>query len=328
MAKDGLKIALPFTLAYEGDFSDHKDDPGGPTMKGVTQKVYDAYRIAKRLDPRSVKLITKPELQEIYDRQYYQAIQGDRLPPGLDFAMFDFAVNSGPVQAAKELQRVLGVGVDGHVGDETIAAALQRADEDEEQLIIDLCDRRLEFMKKLKNWKSFKTGWTRRVVGNEEGVQERDNGVVDYAVMIARKDLTFPIKKSDLPAPIGARPGEAPSAKALPSETAVLKTNEGKGALAALGSAGGAVATVVGAVANQAQQVGDKVQVISDATGKVVTGVKTAQPLLNATTLLLFIAVLLLVLTGLGVAYFVHAFTQRQREKYAAPTAGLSTTEP
>lgn len=316
MAKNGLKVALPFTLGFEGGFSNHKDDPGGPTMKGVTQKNYDSYRKSKGLELRTVQKITNAELNEIYDKRYYQAVRGDDLPPGLDFAVFDFAVNSGLEQAAKELQRVLGVGVDGIIGDETIEAACAAANDDEKQLIADYCLRRFNFMKKLKNWKSFKTGWTRRVMGNEEGFQEKDIGVVDIATMIALKDITFPVKPSMIPDPIGSRPGEVvASAKALPSETAVLKTSEGKGAITAIGSVGGAATAVVTAVANQAQQVGDKVQVISDATGKVVTGVKVAQPLLNTTTLLLVIAVLLLVVAGIGAAWVIHTFQQRQKEK-------------
>lgn len=322
MAKDGLKVALPFTLGFEGGFSNHPDDPGGPTMKGVTQANYDAFRIRKGLPTRSVKLITNAELQEIYNTKYYQVIKGDELPPGLDFAVFDFAVNSGPTQAAKELQRVLGVSVDGQIGDQTIKAANDAADADEEKLIADYCARRLAFMKKLKNWKSFKTGWTRRVIGLEDGAQPNDVGVIDIATAIARKDITFPVKKALIPDPIGTKPGETVSAKALPSETAVLKTNEGKGALTALTGAGGAATAVISAVANQAQQMGDKVQVISDATGKVVSGVKVAQPLFNTTTLLMLLCLLLLIVAGLGVAFFVYTFTQRQREKsvaYAGP---------
>lgn len=315
MAKGFLKVGLPITLAYEGGFSNHPDDPGGATMKGVTQRVYDAYRKAKGLNTRSVKLITNAELQDIYEQEYADKVKADELPAGLDFAMFDFAVNSGPVQAAKELQRVLGIAVDGNVGKDTITKACERAEEDEEGLIIALCERRLAFMKKLKNWKSFSTGWTRRVVGNQDGFQVDDKGVVDYAVMMARNDLTYPVKKSLLPAAIGERDGETVSAKALPSQTAVLKTAEGKGAITAIGSVGAAATTVVTAVANQAQQVGDKVQVISDATGKVVTGVKVAQPLLNTTTLLMLIALLLLIIAAVGVYYFVHTFTLRQREK-------------
>lgn len=329
MAKNGLKLALPFTLGYEGGVSNHPDDPGGLTFKGVTQKVYNNYRRAEGLPTRPVTEMTETELQAIYDQRYYRVIQGDRLPAGLDFAVFDFAVNSGPAQAAKELQRVLGVGVDGHIGDETVAAACAKAQEDEEKLIADYCARRLSFMKKLKNWKSFKTGWTRRVMGRQEGFQERDNGVIDIATMIARKDIAFPVAKSMIPAPMGERPGEvAASAKALPSQTAILKTNEGKGAIATIASAGGGVATLVGAVADQASKVGDKVQVISDATGKVVTGVETAKPLFNATTLLMIIAALLLLIAIGGTAWMLHYFTQRQREKFKPAYPDSSPVEP
>lgn len=38
------KEALSGVLAHEGGHGNKPADPGGATMKGVTQRVYDAYR--------------------------------------------------------------------------------------------------------------------------------------------------------------------------------------------------------------------------------------------------------------------------------------------
>ena len=50
-------VCLAFVLQAEGGFVDNPADPGGATMHGVTQAVYDAYRAKLGLDPRSVALI-------------------------------------------------------------------------------------------------------------------------------------------------------------------------------------------------------------------------------------------------------------------------------
>ena len=46
------------------------------------------------------------------------------MPPGLDLAVFDLAVHSGPLRAVRLLQAVLGVEADGIVGPVTLGAAL------------------------------------------------------------------------------------------------------------------------------------------------------------------------------------------------------------
>ncbi|WP_246677573.1 glycosyl hydrolase 108 family protein [Mesorhizobium sp. B2-3-12] len=94
-------------LAHEGGYSNHPADPGGATMKGVTQRVYDGYRKSKGLSTRSVKGIQTAELNEIYDRQYWDAVKGDLLPAGVDYVVFDGAVNSGPGRSIMWLQQAL-----------------------------------------------------------------------------------------------------------------------------------------------------------------------------------------------------------------------------
>lgn len=94
---------LPITLGYEGLFSDDPTDHGGCTMKGVTQRVYDAYRTAHHLPLQSVALISDTELQDIYHTQYWMPINGDSLEDGLSLQGFDAAVNHGVSRALKFL---------------------------------------------------------------------------------------------------------------------------------------------------------------------------------------------------------------------------------
>lgn len=162
MTAQNFVPALSGVLVHEGGWSNHKADPGGATMKGVTQRVYDAYRRRRDLQPQSVRLITEVELRDIYRKQYWDAVKGDKLPDGVDYAVFDGAVNSGPSQSVKWLQRALGtVKVDGVIGEATLAAV--EAYQDHDRLIALMLDRRLAFLKALSTWPTFKGGWSSRV---------------------------------------------------------------------------------------------------------------------------------------------------------------------
>ncbi|MGO4834293.1 glycoside hydrolase family 108 protein [Rhizobiaceae sp. 2RAB30] len=153
--------ALMLVLRHEGGWSDHSADPGGPTMKGVTLATFRRY-----VDPKATKddlrNITQAQLYDIYRRHYWNVIGADDLPAGIDYAVFDFAVNSGPGRAARYLQAVVGVRQDGKIGPQTLAAlnAVMPL-----EVIKDLCDRRLAFLRGLKAWPTFWRGWTTRVAG-------------------------------------------------------------------------------------------------------------------------------------------------------------------
>ncbi len=182
-------------------------------------------------------------MSDIYKQQYWNAIAGDRLPVGIDYAVFDYGVNSGTAKAVKDLQRVLNdnsdkfglaapLKVDGVIGEGTVQSVCKAADKDEEGLIDAYCKRRMSFLKSLKTFKTFGKGWTRRVIGDFDGVQDGDRGVIDFATLMARKDLTFPLPKKELPAAIGAKEGEE-RGKGEGSDQAVTKTPEGIGAVVA-----------------------------------------------------------------------------------------------
>jgi len=157
---DRFPRAFDLLKVHEGGFSDHPRDPGGATMKGVTQRTYDAYRFRQKQPPRHVRKITNAEVERIYRTQYWHAVHADDLPPGVAYCVFDAAVNSGPGRAVRWLQTVIGAQVDGIVGNETVGLA---RDVPPDALIHKYCDRRLAFMKSLKHWPSFKNGWSRRV---------------------------------------------------------------------------------------------------------------------------------------------------------------------
>jgi lysozyme family protein len=155
-------LALRLVLQHEGGYVNHPADPGGATMKGVTQRVYDAFRQRRGEPLRPVRQIGADEVAEIYRVQYADKVAFASLPSGVDYAVFDGAVNSGPAQSIKWLQRALGMrSVDGVIGNATLAAA--EAHPDPATLVDEICDLRLAFMKSLKTWKTFGKGWASRV---------------------------------------------------------------------------------------------------------------------------------------------------------------------
>ena len=157
---------LGWLALTEGGYVDHPNDPGGPTNMGVTQRVYDGWRKSRGELIQSVKNIHHHEASKIFRDQYFVPVRFDDLPPGLDYTMADFSVNSGPGRAVKTLQQALvaaghKIAIDGHMGVATLGAVQQTTPAS--QLVRDVNDRRMVFLKRLKNWPSFKNGWTSRV---------------------------------------------------------------------------------------------------------------------------------------------------------------------
>lgn len=174
MAADNYPSSLRRVLAHEGGYSNHKDDPGGATMKGVIQRVYDGYRDRHGLKRQPVRSISDSEISAIYKTQYADAIKFDRLPAGIDYVVFDGAVNSGPGQSGKWLQRALGVKADGVMGNVTLAAA--DAHPDKAALVDAICDQRMKFLRALKTFATFGRGWTTRVTRVRSGAKQMLRG--------------------------------------------------------------------------------------------------------------------------------------------------------
>jgi len=154
--KENYPQALRQVLKYEGGYVDHPKDPGGPTNKGVTQAVYDAWQKKNGLPTQSVRNISDAAVAAIYKQQYWDAISGDDLPSGVDFAVFDYAVNSGVSRAAKTLQGIVGVTQDGQIGPATIQAT-------KTYIAMTVTNKRLAFMQSLSIWSTFGRGWSARI---------------------------------------------------------------------------------------------------------------------------------------------------------------------
>ena len=168
-------VAADDDLKLEGGYVWNKNDPGGPTNMGVTLGEAKAVGLDVNGDGLTdivdIKLMKPADAIKIYKVFYWDKVAADRLPGGVDFATFDFAINSGPARAAIDLQEVLAalglkgtdasgkewpIGADGRIGDLTISAVSKG---NAKTIINALCDKRLAFLRSLSTYKVFGAGW-------------------------------------------------------------------------------------------------------------------------------------------------------------------------
>lgn len=158
--KGNFDQALARVLVYEGGYSNNPKDPGGATMKGITQGTYNSWRARQGLGSASVANIKDSEVAAIYKMDYWDRIHGDKFPAGVDFCVFDAAVNSGVGGATKWAQAVVGITVDGDMGPKTESTILE---DDPEDFIRSFCAHRLGTLQRLPTWSTFGKGWSARV---------------------------------------------------------------------------------------------------------------------------------------------------------------------
>lgn len=160
---DAFTAALEEILHHEGGFVNHPRDPGGMTNLGVTKRTWEGWtgRPASEADMRA---LTRETVAPLYRKNYWDAVQGDKLPPGLALAVFDFAVNAGPARAARYLQRMVGVVQDGEIGPRTLAAVTGFVHQHSDAgAVRRYQEARRDYYRALGTFKTFGKGWLRRV---------------------------------------------------------------------------------------------------------------------------------------------------------------------
>src|SRR3954467_3513146 len=107
MTASSYDEALRRVLVHEGGYSNHPSDPGGPTNWGIT--IHDARAYWKKeATAADVRSMPVDVAKDIYRSKYWDAMCCDNLPTGVDYAVFDYGVNSGIARAARVLQRLVG----------------------------------------------------------------------------------------------------------------------------------------------------------------------------------------------------------------------------
>jgi lysozyme family protein len=146
-------------IEHEGGYVNHPSDPGGRTNLGITQEVWEDW-VDRAVNEAEMRGMSPEKVKPLYKDLYWDRIKGDKLPSGVDYVVFDAAVNSGCFRAAKWLQESVGAKTDGIIGEYTIG--LVRLMEPG-MLIEKYSSTRLEFLKGLLTWPTFGEGWKRRV---------------------------------------------------------------------------------------------------------------------------------------------------------------------
>ncbi len=150
----GFEACFDRLIGHEGGYVNDRRDPGGETKYGISKRSYPTVDIAG---------LSLEHAKTIYKRDYWDRMGCDDLQAALRFHLFDAAVNSGPGNAARWLQKTVGVAQDGVIGPITLRATAQC---EAASLVARYCGVRLEFMASLSTWQTFGRGWARRIASN------------------------------------------------------------------------------------------------------------------------------------------------------------------
>jgi hypothetical protein len=157
--RDNFDRCMSVILANEGGFVNSETDPGGATNYGITKRTLEAF-LGKPVTIDDVKNLSSSTAIEIYRANYWNLMLCDSLPSGLDLMVFDYGVNSGPGQAIRSLQKLVGVTEDGAMGKVTLPAVAKAVPKN---LISELAAARLALLQGLPAFATDGPGWTRRV---------------------------------------------------------------------------------------------------------------------------------------------------------------------
>ena len=156
--KNNFDKCLEMLLHHEGGYVNNVHDKGGMTNLGVTKRVYDKW-IGRESTEQEMRDLTPDDVAPIYKKNYWDRVKGDSLPSGLDWACFDWAVNSGSGRPAKAVQRAVGATQDGAIGNQTLGLI---AEKDPKFIIDYVYTVRQAFYESLDDYKHFGRGWSRR----------------------------------------------------------------------------------------------------------------------------------------------------------------------
>ena len=181
-AASNFDKCVALVLQWEGGNDDDPRDPGGRTSRGILQKEWDGWRQAHPGLPSDVWQAPQAQIVAIYKQLYWDMLSCDSLPFGVDYAVFDYGVNSGISRSAKVLEGIVGTASDGHIGPLTIAATVKL---DPATIVNKICNERMTFLKGLDIWPTYSNGWTNRVNGVRAGALAMVGAVPKAPVVIS-----------------------------------------------------------------------------------------------------------------------------------------------
>jgi len=155
--------ALKRILKHEGGYVNDPIDSGGMTNLGVTKRVWEEF-VGHPVSEADMRALTPEKVGSMYKLKYWNSSYCEVLPKGLDYVVFDFAVNAGTGRSVKTLQQAIGCVADGVIGPKTMAAI---NDAEPKDLIAKFSDARADFYQGIVARKPdqarFIKGWLNRV---------------------------------------------------------------------------------------------------------------------------------------------------------------------
>lgn len=145
-------------IGHEGGYVNDPRDPGGETNWGITKRTAQANGYHG-----DMRALTRAQAFRIYVEAFWKRYQCDKLPSAVAYQFFDACVNHGAGNAARMLQRAVGVLDDGIIGNVTLAAINRQ---DVSDTLMRLVAERLRFYTRLSNFNTYGKGWVNRMAGN------------------------------------------------------------------------------------------------------------------------------------------------------------------
>ena len=155
-------------VGSEGGYTDNPADPGNWTggRVGAGECRGTKFGISAGAYPElDIAGLTLDQARSLYRSEYWDRIDGDRLPASIALLVFDAAINNGIGHAVRWLQQAASIAQDGVIGPETLQAigSVVAKPDGGAGLCAELLAQRLTFMTSLPTWKSFGLGWARRL---------------------------------------------------------------------------------------------------------------------------------------------------------------------
>jgi lysozyme family protein len=162
--KENFDKSFDLVICHEGGYVWDKDDPGGETNLGVTNAAWSEY-LNRIVTHGEIKALTRDMVKPFYKKLYWDKVRGDELPMGVDYMVFDFAVNSGITQSSKTIQRCVDAVPDGIIGIKTLESIKKR---NPHVIASEFRKAKETFYKNLvdqkPHLKKFLNGWMNRIV--------------------------------------------------------------------------------------------------------------------------------------------------------------------
>ena len=170
--KSNIDQVMDWVFVHEGGYAERDSEPGGAVNMGISFTAYkDAWHQRNRAGEPTfadLKAMQRGNLddendldaEDIYAMWFFKPIDFNVLPSGVDYALLDFAVNSGIGGSLRAIQKKWNFPVTGKMDAKLLWALKAR---DSKTVIGDICDARLHLMQGSKKWETFKSNWTRRL---------------------------------------------------------------------------------------------------------------------------------------------------------------------